>query len=294
LSTNQKYASQIQDFITKYYAYQTKSPIDIIVEPTQTEKEKLGPVGALNFIVSQLHPSSLLILGGDNLFGFELDDFLDFSMSRDSVCNAVCRFGTHDDVSQYGVVLLRADKTFKDFHEKKTVISYRDVSTACYFLPKSSVISISEYLQYGGDPDSLGSFVHWLMKGRSVTGFVFANSWFDVGTREKFLQANWHYLIDYRRGRTEGDVQVEGPVQIERTAAVKDSSIGPNVYVGHNVQIIDSVVKSSVIMDGSVIRHSTVIDSVVGPNSVVEGGVIEAVFGPKAWFMASLRREIGE
>jgi glucose-1-phosphate thymidylyltransferase len=255
--------------------------VELIVEPTRSQDEKLGPIGALNFIIEQSEPRDLLILSGDNLFGFKLGEFLEFARANGKSSNAIFRFKVKEDVDEYGVVTLGKDQSFIDFREKQVVPIYRDVSTGCYLFRAPDVEYIPKYLAAGGDPDSIGSFVKWLiLQGSPLSGFVFSSHWFDIGTREKLLQANSHYLIDSRHGNIEGKSAIEGPVQIIRGTIIRDSIIGPNVVIEHKVKIIESHVQDSLVMEGAIIQSSQVRDSVIGPGSIVEGKVIETVCGP--------------
>lgn len=290
ISTNQKFATELREFLKEYLASTDITPIQILVDSPSTPEKKLGPIGALSLIISKIKPRDLLVIGGDNLFGFKVDDFLRFALSRGKSSNALFRFESYEEASEYGVVKLNYENNFLDFHEKHPFTTYRDISTACYFFRSPEIESIIKYLRSGGDPDSLGSFLHWLiLQGSPITGFVFHSFWFDVGTREKLLQANWHYLIDSRRGSLEGDTIVKGPVQIETSSLIRDSRIGPYVYVGSETHITNSEVYNSLVMTGSIIRHSKIKDSVVGPNSVIEGDVIGMVCGPRTKVMTPRR-----
>lgn len=281
LLTNPKFAEQIQGFVSDSYTPQNRANIDVLVEPDSSPQGKLGPVGALDFAMSGSHPRDTLVLAGDNVFGFQLDEFIAFARSTEKSSNAVYRFPSREDTSEYGVVKLDENCSILDLQEKQEITNYREISTACYYLRSHHTKLIPEYLLNGGNPDSLGSFVHWLI-GREpgIGAFVFESYWYDVGTRDKFLESNWKFLIDSMRGQTDEKSTVNGPVQIEPGAAISGSTIGPNVYVGTNAQITNCVIHDSVIMHDSVLRNSSVISSIVGPASKFEGSLYESVCGP--------------
>jgi glucose-1-phosphate thymidylyltransferase len=291
LLTNPKFAPQTSDFLEWYRQSHKSASIELMVEPVNARREKLGPVGALDYAIEELKPRDLLILAGDNLFGFELDHFLRFARRAGMSANAVHRFPFKEDVSEYGVVDLGDGNTITDFQEKQPISTYRTVSTACYFLRAGDVELIPQYVRGGGNRDSLGSFMHWFVANKHpLLGYEFSEYWFDVGTREKLLKANSQLLRDGAGGHVGGGAQVEGPAQIESSASVKDSRVGPDVYVGANVQIADSEVQNSVIMDDAVITHSSIIDSIVGPRSKIEGSLFEAVCGPGSFIITDSRR----
>jgi len=288
LSINKKFEEQLINFAKKFI---NDSRIEIIVETTMNEEEKLGPIGALNFIISKLGVRDYLLLGGDNLFDFEIDDFLRFAYTKTQSTNAVHRLNLYDDVSEYGVVEIDDNFIVSKLIEKQPKPDIRDISTACYLLRSKDIKLISKYLLQGRDPDSLGGFLQWLITEKSPFAcFPFSSVWFDIGTREKLLQANWNYLIDSQRGRIEGNSEIKSPSQIEANSVITNSYIGSNVYIEPNVIIIESEIQDSIVMNGTEIRNSIISDSVIGPYSNINGRIYEAVCGPRTKIMANVKR----
>ncbi len=289
LSINQKFASQIQTYLDRYQSQkQLSHPIEIIVEPSTQQKEKLGPVGALQFIISKSVPKDLLVLGGDNIFGFRLDEFLD-GIPRKGETRSYNAVYEHQEQNQsnseYGWVEFDQEGNFMNFMEKPKEITYKNISTACYYFEKRDVEAITEYIQAGGNSDSLGAFVHWLLiKKRPIKGIPFPSFWFDTGTRDALIQANKHFLIHSVTKISEmPKTEVVEPVYIDVNSKVQDSKLGPNVYIGPGVQIINSTIHNSIIMEQCVIRGSAIESSVIGPGSVIEDGhIYEGVYGPRS------------
>lgn len=289
VSTNQKFGSQLNSFCDTYRSSGLEIPLEVVVEPSRENKEKLGPVGALNYILTRSNPHDLLVIGGDNLFGFELERFLEFAETTQCSSNALYEFESKDDLGEYGTVHVGTDNMFLEFLEKQSTSSYRNVSTACYYLRAPDVQAISRYLVNGGDPDSLGNFLHWLvMQGSPLAGFVFSSFWFDIGTREKLLTANWHYLEGTEQRQIDRNM-ISNNVHFDPSAEIKDSQLGPNVHVGPNVKIISSEIRNSIIMEKASIVDSLVVDSIVGPESIVEGSMLETVCGPHSLYSARIR-----
>lgn len=288
ISVNQKFASQIQKQVDHYRSQrQLDHPIEIMVEPTTQQKEKLGPVGALQYIISHSTPRDLLVLGGDNIFGFRLDDFLgDIPRTGETRSyNAVYEYQEQtQSSSEYGRVDLDHEGNFLDFIEKPKEVSYKNISTACYFFKRRDVEAIHEYIQAGGNSDSLGNFVHWLIRQHPIKSFVFSSFWFDIGTRDALIQANKHFLT-HSVAKTGEMPKTEcfEPVHIDSTSKVSNSKLGPNVYIGPEVQIINSAIHDSIIMEQCIITGSEIEHSVIGSGSVIEDGhIYEGVYGPKS------------
>ncbi len=269
ISVNRKFVLQIRDFIDKY---STTLPTFIIEDPDANHEGKIGPVGALDFIAKHEKLREFLVLAGDNLFGFKLEDFLHFASSNINSSNAVFRFEAYASVAEYGVVKLDKDNKFLDFQEKERIPAYWDISTGCYFFRRQDVDLMPQYLLIGGNPDSPGAFLRWLtFQDRPLVGFPFYTYWYDVGTREKLIEANSHYLVDSRHGNIEGHTTIEGPVQIAKGATVRDSTVGPNVVIETGVTIKNSIVCDSLIMNGTEISTCNIRNSAIGPHSKIEG-----------------------
>jgi glucose-1-phosphate thymidylyltransferase len=284
LITSSAFANQIRAHLRTHRAARP----EVIVEPTRADGSRLGPIGALQHVFSRQTARDVVVLGGDNLFDkFKLETFLRFAYERGTSANVFYRFATGCDMSEYGVATLSADETVKEFVEKHLIPTYINISTACYFFRESDVRLIDPYLRSGGQANSLGGFIHWLVvQGSPVAGHVITQPWFDVGTRSKLIEANGHFLVDSREGSREGNTEIKGPVQIEKGVFLRNAKVGPNVYVGAGAEIEESTVRDAIIMEGAKIRRSEVMDSVVGPQSAVEGNIAHTVVGQGASVLA--------
>ncbi len=63
-------------FEAQFASWAKGRAVDVVVEPSASEEEKLGSVGALAYLVDRLHlDDDLLVIGGDNLLSLSLADF---------------------------------------------------------------------------------------------------------------------------------------------------------------------------------------------------------------------------
>ena len=280
LSVNKKFEAQIKNFSKKFF--NNNNRIDIIVEATMNEKEKLGPIGALNFIVSKLGVRDYLIIGADNLFDFDIDDFIKYAYTKPQSTNAIHSIKLYDDVSEYGVVKVNENEIVSELIEKQPYTIYRNISTACYLLKAKDVKLIHKYIEDDKDPDSLGGFFHWIIDQNSPFAcYTFNTFWFDIGSLEKLLQANWSFLKDFNHGQKKGNTKIKSPSQIEKNSIIRDSYIGPNVYIAENVTIIESEIQNSIIMEGAIINKGSITDSIIGPNMNINGRIQETICWPQ-------------
>ena len=131
VSTNERFAP---DFETHIESEGYEKP-RLSVEETTAEAEKLGVVGALSQLLDREGiDDDLLVVAGDNLFGFEMRDFLDRFEAVDGPTIAIHDVGDPDLATSYGVVELD-DNRVVDLQEKPEEPPSTLVSTGCYAFP---------------------------------------------------------------------------------------------------------------------------------------------------------------
>jgi glucose-1-phosphate thymidylyltransferase len=135
----------------------------------------------------------LLVIGGDNLFGFRMTDFVDYFRTRRANVVALYDLKSKEKARLYGVVSINHDGRIIDFQEKPGEPQSTLVSTACYAFTKKGVKNILRYLDEGNDPDKMGHLIEWLHKNDDVFGFVFRGLWFDIGSFESYNDANEYF-----------------------------------------------------------------------------------------------------
>ena len=181
LSTNRKFETNFKDWLENY---RSSKEITLVIEETRDEKEKLGSIGALNFLIDRLGlKEDLLIIGGDNLFDFDLKDLIEFYRAKKK--SVVLLYDMKDKEivkGKYGV--LEMDSAFKiiNSEEKPKEPNSTLISTACYIFTKEDLALISDYLEAGNNPDAIGFFVSWLCKRRDIYGVIHKGLWFDIGS----------------------------------------------------------------------------------------------------------------
>jgi glucose-1-phosphate thymidylyltransferase len=92
--------------------------------------------------------------------------------------------------------------------------------------------------------------------------------WLDAGTSEALIETN-RYLLDH--GHDNGDEVNSGndtvlvpPVYIHPTADIKRSIIGPYVSIGANCQVVESIIRDSILEDEAGTHGVILEDSLVG------------------------------
>ncbi len=237
VSTNRRFAPQ-------FAAWQKQSgrDVEIVVEETSAEAEKLGAVGAIDFLIQTLEiEDDLLVIGGDNIFEFSIESFHAAYRGRPLI--ALYDLKDLDRVrGRYGVAIVEGEQII-DFQEKPQHPASTLVSTACYVYPQEILPLIGEFLRKAeSGKDAPGYFNAWLLKEKGVRmdAFTFDTGWYDIGDRASYIEANQHY-------------------------AKRDT------IIGENVSIERSTVRNSVIFDDVTVEDSSLIGCVIDGDCHIEG-----------------------
>ncbi len=191
ISTNEKFEQNFKQWLSEY---KSTKDISLVIEPTLSEKNKLGSVGALGYLIKKKNINEeLMIIGGDNLFEFDLRDLINYYREKKENVIALYDLKTIQKAQNYGVVKVDKEMRIIDFVEKPKNPPSTLVSTACYILSSEGVRSILTYLYKGENPDAIGFFIKWLIKRERVFGFTFSGKWFDIGSLESLKEADYIY-----------------------------------------------------------------------------------------------------
>ncbi len=256
ISTNRFFESHFKPVAEEY-------GVELIVEDTLHEEEKLGTIGAMKKAVEELGLDDYLVIAGDNLFSFSLEEFLGRYGGETLI--AVYDVGDLELAKRYGVVVLEGDKVVT-FEEKPAQPRSTLISTGVYVFPKRAMELLDGYLS-NGNRDSPGYFVQWLLKrGEPIKAYRFSEYWYDIGSADSYLEALRTLL---KESHIE-EIQISPyskiipPVVIKKGAKILGRSIiGPFAYIGEDCIIENSDVSDSIIFRKTVIRNSTIWRSII-------------------------------
>ena len=193
ISTNLKFREKFQDFIASLKP-ELRSRVELFIEDSRAEEEKLGSIGAMNYLIREKGlTGELIIIGGDNLFQFSLKDMVLFAREQKGDAIAVYDVGDLESARKYGIVTLDPDQRIVDFLEKPKSPPTTLAGTACYFFTAPTTALVAQYITEGQNADAMGHFISWLHKRRKVYGFCFDGFWFDIGSFESLEEANQHF-----------------------------------------------------------------------------------------------------
>jgi len=191
ISTNEKFEQNFKQWLLECKSIKD---ISLVIEPTLLEKDKLGSVGALGYLIKKENfNEELMIIGGDNLFEFDLRDLINYYREKKGNAVALYDLKSIQKARSYGVAKVDEKMRIIDFVEKPENPPSTLVSTACYVLSQEGIRGILTYLDAGENPDAIGFFIKWLIKRERVFGFAFSGKWFDIGSLESLEEADFIY-----------------------------------------------------------------------------------------------------
>ena len=186
LSVNSFFAPQFQKFIDNYSG---SMHLQLYVEHSSKEEEKLGALGALNLLFNDLEISGpVFIAGGDNLSDFDLRRMV--TVAEDTGKDVIGLYDVEDVelAKLYGIAHQEGNRII-DFVEKPSNPPSTLAATAYWLLSKPGISSFLEYIDSGGDRDALGNFLAWSVKKNDVRSVAFRGTWYDIGGLESYREA---------------------------------------------------------------------------------------------------------
>ena len=186
ISVNSFFSSHFSQFIDDY-----SGPLNLqlFVESSENEEEKLGALGALNLLFSELNITGpVIIAGGDNISNFDLSAIV--SKSERTNRDVIGLYDVEDKnlAKLYGIAELKSDRIV-DFVEKPSEPKSTLAATAYWLLSTDGISNFFDYINSGGDRDALGNFLAWNIKRNEVLSVSYRGTWYDIGDLESYKAA---------------------------------------------------------------------------------------------------------
>lgn len=233
------------------------------------EEKPLGTAGGIRFAAEGTR-ERFVVCNGDVLTALDLSAMVDFHASRGAEASIyLCQV---DDPSAFGVVPTRDDGEVVGFIEKppRDQAPTNWINAGVYVLEPSVLERIPPRMNVSIERET---FPRMVERRKALYGFQWPGYWLDIGTPEKYLQAN----LDVLAGRLPGAVDAADAVAAVATDAdlvgtVRDSVIGTGCSVAAG-----AVVERSVLLAGSRVEAGARLsDSVLGPGAVLKAGAVAA------------------
>lgn len=161
--------------------------ITVVNDGTTTNENRLGAIGDIQFVIEQLNvQDDLVILAGDNLFDFELSDYVEYFNQVGTDCITAYTEENINQLKRAGVVELDERGKVLSFEEKPQEPKSNYAVPAFYLYKKETLPLFAQYLTDGNNPDAPGHFVPWLIQQKEVHAYAFPGKRYDIGTLESY------------------------------------------------------------------------------------------------------------
>jgi mannose-1-phosphate guanylyltransferase len=252
------------------------------------EDEPLGTAGPMRLAAERgLLGERFMVLNGDLLSDLDLTALQQTHAARDAV--ATLALYPVDDPSAYGLVRRGPDDEVLGFVEKPDPdqIDTDEISAGAYVLERSVLDLIPPGRAVSIEREVFPRLVGDGLYGRRLNGY-----WMDIGTPDRYLQANWDILEGrVRTGLGEdleaGGLLVEADADCAQAATISPpalvgagamvaggATVGPRAVIGAGCRIGEGAsVRSSVLLENCRVGDGAVLDgAILAPEAEVAPG----------------------
>jgi glucose-1-phosphate thymidylyltransferase len=178
-----------------------RRPVRIINDGSTRNDNRLGAIKDLMLAVASIEPDEdLLVIAGDNLFDFTLEEFIGFSREhKDGTSVALYDIKSLDLAKNFGVLKIDAAGKVVSFEEKPEFPKSTLISTGVYYFPAGKIGMINDYARTENRLDAPGYYISWLVNKGEVYGCPFSEDWYDIGNMESYKKADAEYKKKERK-----------------------------------------------------------------------------------------------
>jgi glucose-1-phosphate thymidylyltransferase len=240
------------------------------------QKELLGQSHAIALAKDHVGEEPVFVIFVDTLFEADL------SIVETSDADAVIFVHPVEDPRRFGVVMLDGQGQIVKFVEKADNPPSNLAIVGMYYIRNGKKLMAAFDWQMQADMKIKGEYFiadalqYMVNQGdRFITASV--SAWLDVGVPATVLSTN-QYLLRQGGMDNSGEISAQysqaiivPPVNIHPTAKIERAVIGPDVSVAANCVVRDSIIRNSIIGEGSVIEDALLDSSLIGKYAFVGG-----------------------
>lgn len=234
------------------------------------QKELLGLGHAIYQASPTFNDDELIIILGDTVFDVNLNHISNSEFSALGVKEV-------EDPRRFGVAELN-DGFVSKLIEKPENPTTNLALVGLYYIKNSGLLtrSIEELMQKDiktkGEFQLTDALQLMIDHGEKMATFP-VKGWYDCGKPETLLSTNQFILSKNGDDLEIDSVVINQPVYISPSAKIKNSVIGPYVSIGDNCDVLDSVIKNSIINKNSKVQRMVLTDSIIGADAKVKGSL---------------------
>jgi len=189
--SNHKFYRHFQEWSNHYDGNKL---ISIIDDGTTDNDNRLGAIMDITYAIEEKEiDEDLMVLAGDNLFDFELTDFVQFFKTKESDCITTHIIEDMERIKRTGVAELDHEYKLISFVEKPDQPKSTYAVPPFYIYKKETLSLIKEFIERGNNGDAPGMFLSWLLERQPIYAFFFDGMRYDIGTLESYKKVNIYF-----------------------------------------------------------------------------------------------------
>ncbi len=256
---------KIQDFVTNEYP-------DIQTHFI-TQNERHGTGHAINLAKEIVNDDEVLIVLGDTIAEYDLQDILDSPYSMLGVKKV-------DDPRNFGVAEIDEEGFISRVVEKPAIPKSNMALVGVYKIRETELLfncltKVIGNNQKKYDEFSLTDALECMIANGAKFKSFKVPHWFDCGKKESLIQSNAILLKKFGGTPVENELYINSiiipPVSIGPGCIIRNSVIGPNVAIGENTIINHAIIKDSIIGSFSNLFEIVLNNSLIGSDAEVKG-----------------------
>ncbi len=165
------------------YVRERKIPIKVISDGSSEPKNRLGAIRDLWLAIERQdwQAEEILVLPSDTHYGFSLINLVEFYDRKPEFTTVFRQLEKTEIANRFGCGIIEGE-SLTGFIEKPKDPPSEFAATPFYIYPSEVVAMIPEYIGSGGNVDSPGSILTWLLtKGVKIRAMVSNGETIDVG-----------------------------------------------------------------------------------------------------------------
>jgi mannose-1-phosphate guanylyltransferase len=238
------------------------APLDLGVQIRFAEEpDARGTAGAIRFAADML-ADRFFVLNGDVLC--DLDLTAQIEQHESTGARATIALYPVQDPSGYGLVHRHEDGEITEFLEKPEPdqIDTDEINAGAYLLERSVLEEVPPERAVSIEREVFPKLI-----GNGLYGIRLEGYWIDIGTPDRFLEANWD-ILEGRVGTVHGRFD-EPKIVGEGCEVSSDAELRTPYVLGRGNRVEgDAVIERSVLLDGCVVEEGAVVS-----NCILSAGV---------------------
>lgn len=158
-----------------------KFNVKILNDCVNPEKEKLGAIGDLFFVIDKMKINEgLFVILGNNLFEYSLKEPYNIFKTERKDLTIFHDIKNKEDAKRFGIALIK-NNLITDLEEKPQNPKFTLCSASIYFFRKETITLIRQFLKDEQKADQPGLFLEYIYKKILVYAYIAKEKWIDIG-----------------------------------------------------------------------------------------------------------------